>query len=151
MWEKEDVKIAFQEFINENQTRLKDSVNGMMKAEYIDCNPKLRSITLRFHALPWEANRSGLLHGGIMAAMLDHVCNLTVSYHLGHWAPTLSMNIEYIRPAHIDDVILATAEIISAGKRILRINARLQDANSSKLIASCSASFFNKEADVSEG
>lgn len=145
MTEKEKIQAAFQEFIADNNTRLKDSVNGMMKAEYVDGNPQTSSVTLRFPVLPWEGNRTGLLHGGIIASMLDHVCNLTVSYYLGHWAPTLSMNLDYIRPAPIGETLLATASIISQGRKIIRISGRLTEEKSGKLIAICTATFFNKE------
>ena len=54
MTEKEKIQAAFQEFIADNNTRLKDSVNGMMKAEYVDGDPQTSSVTLRFPVLPWK-------------------------------------------------------------------------------------------------
>ena len=150
MTEKEQIKKAFENFMEDNRTRLSKSVNGMMAAEYVDADPAARSVTLRFPVLPWEGNRVGMLHGGIMAAMLDHVSNLTVSYYLGHWAPTLSMNLDYIHPASMGDSLLATASILSHGKKIIRITGRLVSEKNGKLIATCTASFFNK-GDTSGG
>lgn len=147
MSEKEHIEAAFQNFMEDNRTRLKDTVNGMMQAQYVDADPSARSVTLRFPVLAWEGNRAGMLHGGIMASMLDHVSNLTVSYYLGHWAPTLSMNLDYIHPAALNDQLLATASVISQGKKIIRVSGKLVNEKNGKLIATCTATFFNKEAD----
>ncbi|MGN0712675.1 MAG: PaaI family thioesterase, partial [Anaerovoracaceae bacterium] len=93
----------------------------------------------------WEANRVGGLHGGIMASMLDHACGLTATAWLGHWAPTMSINIDYIRPAEIGDHLLAAATVVSLGRRLIRMRGELRSEETGKVVAACSATFFNKE------
>ncbi len=117
----------------------------MLEPEFVTATETPQSATIRFHVLPWEGNRVGILHGGAIASMLDQICGLTSSAYMGHWGPTLSLNIDFVRPANVGDVLLATATILSTGKRIIRLRAELTDEKSGKLVAACSASFFNKE------
>lgn len=104
------------------------------------------SATLRFPLKAWESNRVGILHGGVISTMLDRVCGLTVSAFIGHWAPTMSMQIDFIRSASIDDGDLLCMGIITAlGRRLIRTRGELVRASDGKLIAACTATFFNKE------
>lgn len=132
--------------VSDSCVHQKDTVNGMMAPEFLEVNAADLSAVFRYIVRPWEANRVGGLHGGIMTAMLDHACGLMASAWLGHWAPTMSMNIDYIRPAKPGDHLLATAAIISPGRRLIRVHGQLAHESSGKVVATCSATFFNKEA-----
>jgi uncharacterized protein (TIGR00369 family) len=141
----EEMKEAMNRMIGDDLSRQASSVNGLMIPALVDVNPAEQSATLRFSVLPWEANRVSGLHGGIMAAMLDHTCGLTASCYLGHWAPTMSLSVEYIRPANMGDCLLATATLMSMGRRLIRMRGELRQESSGKLVATCSATFFNKD------
>ena len=132
--------------VSDSCVRQKDTVNGMMAPEFLQVDAADLSAVFRYIVRPWEANRVGGLHGGIMVSMLDHACGLMASAWLGHWAPTMSMNIDYIRPAKPGDHLLATTAIISPGRRLIRVHGQLAQESSGKIVATCSATFFNKEA-----
>lgn len=142
---REEIESAFTAFLKDDLTRQGQMVNGMMAPTFVDADPDAMSVTLAFTVHPWEINRAGGLHGGVMASMLDHTLGLTAACYLGHWAPTLSLNIDYIRPANLDDKLLAKATVLSLGRRIIRMRGELLQAQTGKLVASCSATFFNKE------
>ena len=125
--------------------RQKDTTNGMMAPEFLRVDPESATAVFRYIVRPWEANRVGGLHGGVMASMLDHACGLTATAWLGHWAPTMSMNIDYIRPAEIGDRLLAAATVVSFGRRLIRMRGELRNEATGKVVAACSATFFNKE------
>ena len=125
--------------------RQKDTTNGMMAPEFLDVDPAADTAVFRYIVQPWEANRVGGLHGGIMASMLDHACGLTASAWLGHWAPTMSISIDYIRPAEIGDRLLAVATVVSFGRHLIRVRGELRREQTGKVVAACSATFFNKE------
>lgn len=146
MTEKEKLTAVLAALAEDCRVRQKDSVNGMMAPEFVSVDSEAMTATFRYKVHPWEGNRVGFLHGGIMTTMLDHVCGLTVSAWLGHWAPTMTMSTDFIRPANVGDSLLVTAEIISMGSRLIRMRGSIVNEESSKLIAACTATFFNKEA-----
>lgn len=144
--EKERLAAILTALAKDSCERQKETVNGMMAPEFVDVDPEAMTASFRYTVHPWEGNRVGMLHGGIMATMLDHVCGLTVSAWLGHWAPTMSMSVDFIRPANVGDTLLVRAAIVSLGKRLIRARGELVNESTGKIIASCSATFFNKEA-----
>jgi len=144
--QKEQLAAALAALAEDSCIRQKDTVNGMMAPEFVDVDPEAMTATFCYTVHPWEANRVGQLHGGIMTTMLDHVCGLTVSAWLGHWAPTMSMSTDFIRPASVGDRMMVTARIISMGRRLIRVRGDLVNEATGKLAASCNATFFNKEA-----
>ena len=146
MTEKERLTKVLTDLIDDVNTRQKETTNGLMAPQLVCVDEAAQSATFRYEVLPWEANRVGGLHGGIMATMLNHVCGLTVTGYIGHWAPTMSLNMEFIRPANIGDRLLVTATVVSIGRRVIRMCGEIVNEASGKLIATCTASFFNKEA-----
>ena len=144
MAEKERIEAIARKIVHEVNEK-KDTVNGMMAPEFVSVSED-GAVTLRFRVLPWEANRAGLLHGGIMTTMLDHTLGITAAAHIEGWSPTISLDMEYIRPANIGDSLLATASIVALGRRIIRLQGKLIHEESGKLVAACTSSFFNKEA-----
>ena len=146
MTETERLTKVLTELLDDVHTRQRDIVNGLMAPQLVSVDENRQSATFRYVALPWETNRVGGLHGGVMASMLDHACGLTVTAYIGHWAPTMSLNMEYIRPASIGDSLLVTAWAVAVGRRTIRMRGEITSEATGKLIATCTASFFNKEA-----
>lgn len=138
------MKDIFESYMEDNRTRQKDSVNGMMGVEFVEAQEEEQSATFRFTVLPWEANRYGKLHGGIMGTMLDHSCGLAVSGYTGFNGVTLSMSVDYIRSATVGDHLLCKATLVSTGRRVIRVRGELYHESTGELVATCSATFYNK-------
>lgn len=43
-----------------------------LRENILGCCGEEKSLTIEFPVLDWEANYSGILHGGIICTMLDH-------------------------------------------------------------------------------
>lgn len=75
-------------------------------------------------------NRHGILHGGMVATLLDVVCGNTASHYFDpvNHAPlvTVSLNLSYVAAARAGRVI-ATARPVGGGKSIAYINGELCD------------------------
>ena len=65
----------------------------------------------------FEKNRYGNMHGGAIAAILDTSMGLC-AYELGtgNASPTMDLQVNYIKGAHIGDELVIRAEVISCGK-----------------------------------
>lgn len=146
MADREQVLAVLTELLEDIHTRQKDTVNGLMAPEFHSIEMDARSATFCYTVFPWETNRFGQLHGGIMTTMMDHACGMTATAFTGHRAPTMTLTTDYIRPASVGDQLLVTAAVVSEGRRIIRMRGEIRQEESGKLIATCTASFFNKEA-----
>ena len=127
----------------ENAGEHKERVNGLMAADYVDCDIDNRTVTLEYKVKPWELNRAGFLHGGVICAMLDHTTGATASAFTGTWCPTVDMNVRFISFGKPGDVLVAPGRIVSPGKRIFHMEASLADKASGRLIATCTATYLN--------
>ena len=127
----------------ENAGEQRERVNGLMAADYCDCDVDRLSVTLEFKVLPWELNRGGFLHGGIICAMLDHTAGAAASSYTGIWCPTVDMDVRFLRFGKPGDSLLCTGRIVAPGRRILHMEAILQDKATGKVVASSTSTYLN--------
>lgn len=128
----------------ENNVHQAETVNGMMRSQYVGCSYKDRTITMKFPVLPWQANRVGGFHGGTVCIMFDIVIAALARFFAGtDFAPTVSLDVKYIRPAAMGDEILVTARAIATGKRISQFTAEATNARTGKLLATAASVFLN--------
>jgi len=78
-------------------------------------------------------NSLGLVHGGALAALVDHTLSLAV-YPLvdpGVWVATTTMNMHYVRPVRNGDCV-AEGTVVSLGSR--RAVVRVEVKNDGRLV-----------------
>lgn len=91
---------------------------------------------------PQHLNRLGVLHGGLVAMLLDNAAGLAVrtfSRDKETPAVTVSMAVNYIAAAKADEVT-ATARITGGGRSLKFADAQLHDQDG-KLLATASGAF----------
>ena len=143
-----EVEAAFRRLEEENR-RNPHIVNGMMAPHYLSCNIEEQSVTIVYDAKDWEVNRAGILHGGILSTMLDHTAGVTVTAFVGAWAPTVDLQVHFLRPGQPGDSILAVGKMISAGQTLVHVEASLTSKATGKKLAVCTATFLNTAARTS--
>ncbi len=75
-----------------------------------------------FRAERKHMNGGGFMHGGCMLTFADFALFALAHEHLeGSHAVTVSLNGEFIGPAHEGDLIEATGEVVKAGKSMVFI------------------------------
>lgn len=127
----------------ENTGDHKKRVNGLMSANYLECDIDDLTVTAEFQVQPWELNRKDVLHGGIICTMLDHTAAITVTSFTNLWCPTVDMDVRFISFGQLDDTIIATGRIVSAGKRVFHTEAVLKNKSTGKIIATSTSTFLN--------
>lgn len=127
----------------ENSEAHQNRVNGLMSARYMDCDIDSLTVTAEFEVKHWELNRKDLLHGGIICTMLDHISAITVTAFSDLWCPTVDMDVRFISFGQLDDTIIATGRIVSAGKRVFHTEAVLKNKDTGKVIATSTSTFLN--------
>src|SRR5262245_62026299 len=70
--------------------------------ELVAVDPEAGTIEVAFAASEQFTNPVGLIQGGFLAAMLDDTLGPALAATLpdGHFAPTLDLHIQFLRPAH---------------------------------------------------
>ncbi len=99
-------------------------------------------VTVQLLVRPEMANPTGLLHGGMMCAMLDDVIGMT-SATLGNKGFLLSidMNVNYLGKVKVGDAVIARGKIAREGRTIVNAVAELKDKDGN-LVASSSSNLL---------
>ena len=142
--DKESVMQNLKNIHAENTGGHRERVNGLMAADYVDCDPDKHTVTLEFHVKEWELNRAGFLHGGVICTMLDHTAGAAASSFTGSWCPTVDMDVRFISFGKPGDVLIGTGRIVSAGRKILHMDAGLSDKATGRLIATATSTYLNR-------
>lgn len=73
-------------------------------------------------------NPAGMLHGGIHAAILDDTIGMTVAtLGLPNLYVSINLNIDFLNPARTGERVIATTQIIRAGKTIVNAVAEIRN------------------------
>ncbi len=99
---------------------------------------------ISFEADDRHMNRSGLLHGGVLATVIDAACGFAGCYQdppgQGRRALTLSLTIQYIGSVPTGTRLTATAQRTGGGRRIFFSSCEVRDAEG-RLVATGSGTF----------
>ena len=109
----------------------------------IDVNPPEGDAACWLDIGPTHISRNNLLHGGLMATLLDVACGnaASLSYEKGVHVPvlTVSLNILYVAPVGSGRVT-ATGRVSGGGRKICYASGELRDSDGN-LIASATGVF----------
>lgn len=138
----------------ENNVRQKDSVNGMMRSQKAGCSYEDRTLTFAFPIQSWQVNRAGMLHGGIMCTAFDLTIAAPARFCAGeNFAPTISLDVRYIRPVKVGETLLVTARATSEGRRVTQLTAEAHIRETGKLAATAASVYLNVDTskEMSDG
>lgn len=85
-----------------------------------------------------------VLHGGVITALLDHVCGMAAFSGLGGMdaTATLDLRLDYMRPAEPGRDVIAEAETIKASGLFAFVSAIAHDGDRADPIATAHAAFM---------
>ena len=118
--------------LQENNIQQKDLINGMMQADDAGCCFADKTITFAFPVQPWQANRAGHLHGGIICTAFDiTIAALARFFECKNYAPTISLDVK------------VTAKAVATGRRITQLTCEAYSEQTGKLVASGASVYMN--------
>ncbi len=102
-------------------------------------DPDAGTIELSFTAREEFLNPAGHVQGGFLAAMLDDTLGpaLVATLSDGEWAPTISLNVQFVRPAE-PGKLRSRGRVVRRGRDIAFLAGELMDGD--EVIASATAS-----------
>ena len=116
------------------------------KLEAVD--PDAGTIELSFTAREEFLNPAGQVQGGFLAAMLDDTLGpaLVATLADGEWAPTISLNVQFVRPAK-PGRLRALGRVVRRGRDIAFLAGELLDGE--EVVATATASAIIRRHDRS--
>lgn len=99
--------------------------NSWLGLEPLALEPQL---VLRLPARPLYEGRphSNILHGGIVASLVDVACTMAIIARTGGTVATIDLSLDFLRPARIGPLI-ATVEVLRQGKTLATTQTRITD------------------------
>ena len=105
-------------------------------------------------AVPWRAElvgdaETGVMAGGVITTLIDHVCGLSVSCaviaadggFMEHGMATLDLRIDYMRPAEPRREVIALARCYKLTRSIAFVRASAFEDDESNPVATAQAAF----------
>lgn len=93
-------------------------------------------------------NPVGILHGGMVATMLDDIMGMTimVKYNadMTHFYSTVNLQVDYLASAREGATVIASSSITKAGNKIMNAEGWLHDS-SGKLLAHSTSNLLKVE------
>lgn len=75
-------------------------------------------VVLELPITPVLLNAGNILHGGVIASLLDQVIGLSIRTITEHRLVTVNLNVHYLAPAKEGDTAVATANVRHIGKHL---------------------------------
>ena len=130
--------------LRENNIEQRDTLNGMMKSSEGRCSFEDKTLTFEFPVQPWQANRVGNLHGGMICTAFDLTIAALARFYAGeNFAPTVSLDVKYIRPVKVGDTLTVTARATATGKRITQLKGEAYIKETGRLAATAASVYMN--------
>lgn len=87
-------------------------------------------IRFAFLAQPQHANPRGIVHGGMLMSLADHMLGAMVWHAVGkRFCATVSLNCDFLGPARIGDWIEGQGEISRKGQSLVYVRGELLGGN----------------------
>ena len=118
----------------------------------IDCDGPSGSLTLRYQTRPWMANIWGVVHGGVVANLVDTCMGITCAAQCGVITPTISMTVNYARPVPLDAEVIVHTRTVRCGATSGQLTAEVCLARRpDELLVTASGAYCTKPNDLSGG
>ena len=118
----------------------------------VDCDGPTGSLTLRYTTKPWMANIWGVVHGGVVATLVDTCMGITCGIQCDVITPTVSMTVNYARPVPLDTPIEVRTRTVRCGATSGQLSAEVYPAGKpQELLVTASGAYCTKKNDLFGG
>lgn len=95
-------------------------------------------------------NPNDMLHGGMIAMIMDELCGLAF-YSLGkpYYYTTVNLTIDYLYSAPVTSTVIAKSKVLRSGKKIANVECYIYDMQDN-IIAHAKSNLVNTEKKVFE-
>ncbi|GAE27182.1 hypothetical protein JCM9140_3303 [Halalkalibacter wakoensis JCM 9140] len=105
-----------------------------------DVNLNHKKVITTLKVEEFHLNNKGIVHGGVMASMMDNVIGDSIAMAVNCPVITISLTINYLAPVKLGALLTATGEIIQQGYKIATAEGFIKDQEG-QLVAKGVATF----------
>ena len=117
-------------------------VNGWVPLIFDSCDAEALSYVCHFDMRKEYANPNGVLHGGLIAFILDTSMGHFSCIFADHITPTISMSVNYLRPIPVDRPIYIRVKLTKSGVNINYLTAEAYCADDpNRILATASGAY----------
>lgn len=100
-------------------------------------------LVLEFVGRKEQANPTGNIHGGIIAALIDETIG-AMMFYIGepHFKSSINLSVNFLSGCRPEDVLLVDARVVKSGRTLTFGQATITRKDDSKLIATGSCNFI---------
>lgn len=111
----------------------------LLGGKLLEIDPEQGTLKVGFEAKPEFINLFGIVHGGLLAAMLDDTLAATLAATLGpdEFAPTIELKVNFIHAARVGP-LEASGRVVHRGKSVAFLQGELRTSEG-QLLATASA------------
>lgn len=118
----------------------------------LDCDAPSGSLVLGYETKPWMANIWGVVHGGVVASLVDSCMGITCGLMCRLITPTISMTVNYARPVPLNASIVVCTRTVRCGATSGQMSAEVYLAGQpDKLLVTASGTYCTKPNNLSGG
>ncbi len=124
-----------------------DAVYGRLHPRLVACSFEQRTVEAVFAMQPWMRNGNNVVHGGVIATMLDSIGGVVARCFTPQDAisPTVTLQVSYLYAIPIDARVHVRAGVTFPGRRLLHICTEAFDAeDGTRLYATGTAMHYIK-------
>ena len=101
------------------------TIGDMLQLRLLEYRPEKQEFLLTCQTQTWMRNSAGTLHGGMCATLVDQAmgCAAYCAKPGEGTAPTVDLNVNYLRPLIPGEEVLLRVRIVSAGRSLLHLSA----------------------------
>lgn len=89
------------------------------------CDGPAQTVCYQVHTYPWMTNPNHVVHGGVIAAMLDSAMGLLCAGLYDAMTPTITMTINYALPVPLDEDIMIRVRAFGTARTSAQITGEI--------------------------
>ncbi len=89
------------------------------------CDGPSGSLSLAYETRPWMRNPMGVVHGGVVAILLDNAMGITSTCFYGQPTPTITLTINYARPVPLNTTVVVRTRTAVHGRTTAHLTAEI--------------------------
>jgi uncharacterized protein (TIGR00369 family) len=100
--------------------------HAFLRPEPVSAEAGLVSVRLPYRPefrLAWD---SDVVHGGILAALIDITGHAAIASRVGHVSPTVDLRVDFLKPAR-GEALVAIGRVLRAGRSLARVDVEVRD------------------------
>lgn len=100
------------------------------------------SLTFEYTIRKEMTNPVGILHGGVVAGIVDDLMGATIfSMEKGNYV-TMNLNVNYFNSAKTGDIIQAKSQMIKEGQKVIYMECEIYHPETGKVIAKANSNLI---------